>query len=69
MGAYLVVCRGKSAEEAWVYFENVQPPFKPFRDAICGECSYECTVFKKYNFFLDFGLLTWVRVWDEIRLV
>jgi hypothetical protein len=52
MGAYLVVCRGKTAEEAWVFFENVNPPFKPFRDAICGECSYECTVNKYINLIL-----------------
>jgi hypothetical protein len=54
MGAYLIVCRGKTAEEAWAFFENVSPQFFPFRDAICGECTYECTVCYKY-FYLDFG--------------
>jgi cell division cycle 14 len=44
MGAYLIICRGKTAEEAWTFFENVTPKFKPYRDAIYGECSYECTV-------------------------
>jgi hypothetical protein len=44
MGAYLLICRGKTAEEAWAYFEKVEPPFKPYRDAIMGDCSYPCTV-------------------------
>jgi len=57
MGAYLVICKKKSAEEAWANFENVQPPFKPFRDAICGECTYECTVknyFKIHYYYFDY---------------
>lgn len=44
MGAYLLICKGKTAEEAWSYFDKVEPGFKPFRDAIYGECTYECTV-------------------------
>ncbi len=44
MGAYLLICQGKTAEEAWSYFANVEPRFRPFRDAISGPCSYECTV-------------------------
>lgn len=44
MGAYLIIFRGKSAEEAWSYFEKVDPPFLPFRDALAGECTYECTI-------------------------
>ena len=44
MGAYLIICKQKPAEEAWSFFENVYPPFMPFRDAICGECTYACTV-------------------------
>ena len=44
MGAYLVICKKLSAEEAWSYFKDVKPPFKPFRDAIAGPCSYECTI-------------------------
>ena len=44
MGAYLVICKKLSPEEAWSYFADVKPPFKPFRDAIAGPCSYECTI-------------------------
>ena len=44
MGAYLVICKHKTAEEAWDYFSEVKPPFTPFRDAICGECTYKCTI-------------------------
>ena len=44
MGAYLVICKHKTAEEAWEYFANVKPPFTPFRDAIYGECTYPCTI-------------------------
>ena len=45
MGAYLLICKEKSAEEAWSFFEKVDPTFKPFRDAICGECTYQCTIY------------------------
>ena len=44
MGAYLVIFKKRSAEEAWECFENVTPPFIPFRDAIDGECTYPCTI-------------------------
>ena len=44
MGAYLLICQNKTAEEAWSFFENIQPPFRSFRDAISGTCTYECTV-------------------------
>jgi cell division cycle 14 len=44
MGAYLVVCRQKSAEEAWAFFENISNTFVPYRDAICGDCTYKCTI-------------------------
>lgn len=44
MCAYLVICKKKTAEEAWGYFANVSPPFTPFRDAIFGECTYPCTI-------------------------
>jgi cell division cycle 14 len=44
MGAYLLICKGKTAEEAWSFFDKLEPPFRPFRDAIYGECTYECTV-------------------------
>ena len=44
MGAYLVICKKMTAEEAWSFFKDVKPPFKPFRDAINGPCTYECTI-------------------------
>jgi cell division cycle 14 len=44
MGAYLIIFRGKTAEEAWSYFEKVEPSFVSFRDALAGECTYECTI-------------------------
>jgi len=44
MGAYLLISRGKTAEEAWSFFDKVEPAFTPFRDALAGECTYECTV-------------------------
>ena len=44
MGAYLVIVKGKSGDEAFSYFENISPPFKPFRDSLQGECSFPCTV-------------------------
>jgi hypothetical protein len=46
MGAYLIICKGKTAEEAWSYFSKLDPLFSPFRDALAGECTYECTVYK-----------------------
>ena len=42
MGAYLVICKGYSPEDAWDFFKDAN--FKPFRDAIAGPCSYECTI-------------------------
>jgi len=44
MGAYLLIFKGKTADEAWSYFEKVEPAFVPFRDALAGECTYECTI-------------------------
>lgn len=44
MGAYLVICKKLSAEEAWSYFKDVKPKFVPFRDAISGPCTFECTI-------------------------
>ena len=44
MGAYLIIFRQKTAEEAWSYFEKVEPSFVPFRDALAGDCTYECTI-------------------------
>jgi len=44
MGAFLVLIMGKTAEEAWAFFEDVTPPFKPFRDASYLSCTYKCTI-------------------------
>ena len=44
MGEYLVICKKLSAEEAWSFFKDVKPKFKPFRDVISGPCTYECTI-------------------------
>jgi hypothetical protein len=43
MGAYIVIYKEKTADEAWAYFEGC-PAFLPFRDALQGDCSYKCTV-------------------------
>jgi len=45
MGAYLVVCKQKTAEEAWAFFEHISDTFVPYRDAIAGECTYKCTIY------------------------
>ena len=42
--AYLVICKQNTAEEAWKHLADISPPFTPFRDAINGECTYECTI-------------------------
>jgi cell division cycle 14 len=47
MGAYLVIVKGKTGDEAYSFFENIYPPFKPFRDSLQGECSFACTVYLK----------------------
>lgn len=44
LGAYLVICRKFNSKDAWKFLEDVQPPFVPFRDAINGECTYQCTI-------------------------
>ena len=44
MCAYLIICRKATAFEAWKFFEDITPPFLPFRDAINGECTYDCTI-------------------------
>jgi cell division cycle 14 len=33
-----------SAKDAFKFFEGINPPFVPFRDAINGECTYNCTI-------------------------
>lgn len=45
MGAYQIIILKKTAVEAWAPFINVNPPFRPFRDASYTNCSYECTIF------------------------
>lgn len=68
MGAYLLVCKNKTAEEAWSYFQDVEPKFKPFRDAIYGDCTYPCTV--SYEIILlDLRLFEGFRVRNETRMV
>lgn len=44
MGAYQVIILKRSALEAWAPFIDVEPPFKPFRDASYTNCSYQCTI-------------------------
>jgi cell division cycle 14 len=44
MGAFQIVALKKTALEAWAPFIDVQPPFRPFRDASYTNCSYNCTV-------------------------
>ena len=45
MGAFMVVILGKTAREAWDYFELYHNVFKPYRDATMGVCTYKCTVY------------------------
>lgn len=44
MGAFQIIIMKKTAMEAWAPFVNVDPPFKPFRDASYTNCSYQCTI-------------------------
>lgn len=44
MGALQIIILKKIALEAWSPFINVDPPFKPFRDASYTNCSYQCTI-------------------------
>ena len=44
MGAFQIIIMKKTALEAWAPFINVDPPFKPFRDASYTNCSYQCTI-------------------------
>lgn len=44
MGAFQVLILGRTADQAWEYFKNVKPSFKPFRDASYLACSYKCTI-------------------------
>lgn len=42
MGAFMIVCYGKTAEETFHPFKHLQ--LVPFRDAGEEPCNYECTV-------------------------
>jgi cell division cycle 14 len=42
--AYQVVVMRKSAEVAFEPFCGIYPPFLPFRDAISGPCTFQCTI-------------------------
>lgn len=44
MGAFQILMMKKTALEAWAPFIDVEPPFKPFRDASYTNCSYDCTI-------------------------
>jgi hypothetical protein len=66
MGAYTIICRGKTAVEAWSFFEKADPPFVPFRDAISGQCTYNCTVLISN---IDSRLSARVRIRHQIRMV
>lgn len=44
IGAYQVIVRGKTAEQAYEPFKGVYPPFLPFRDASCSAQSFPLTV-------------------------
>lgn len=43
MGAFQILVLGRSADNAWLPFSKLSP-FRPFRDASRGACSYNCTV-------------------------
>jgi cell division cycle 14 len=43
MGAFQVVVLGRFADSAWELFSNLSP-FRAFRDALPGVCSYACTI-------------------------
>lgn len=44
MGAFQIIILHRTALEAWAPFVDVEPPFRPFRDASYTNCSYECTI-------------------------
>lgn len=44
MGAFQVICLGRTADEAWKMFEHCSPSFVPYRDASYGACTYKCTI-------------------------
>eukprot|EP00746_Dinoflagellata_sp_MGD_P147124 gnl/MRDRNA2_/MRDRNA2_79506_c0_seq1.p1 gnl/MRDRNA2_/MRDRNA2_79506_c0~~gnl/MRDRNA2_/MRDRNA2_79506_c0_seq1.p1 ORF type:complete len:485 (+),score=79.40 gnl/MRDRNA2_/MRDRNA2_79506_c0_seq1:84-1538(+) len=45
IGAYRVAVQGVSAEEAYAPFQEMEPPFLPFRDASCNiHCDFPLTI-------------------------
>lgn len=44
MVAFCIIVLAWSPEAAASYFENIQPPLLPFRDATYGACTYQLTV-------------------------
>ena len=53
MGAYLVICKGLTGDQAYHFFENVKPQFRPFVHALDIESTYDCTVFLHLIQILD----------------
>lgn len=45
MSCFLVMYLRRSAEDAVKPFENIKPAFQPFRDATCGICTFQCTIY------------------------
>lgn len=44
IGAFQVIVQKKTADEAYKPFQNIYPPFLPFRDATYGICTYHLTI-------------------------
>lgn len=44
VAGYLVVVHGCTGRAAFAPFAEAYPPFLPFRDAINGPCSFQCTI-------------------------
>jgi len=44
IGAFQVMMLRRPAEVAYKPFNNIKPPFMPFRDATMSICTYQCTV-------------------------
>lgn len=42
--AFQVIAQGKTAEDAYEPFLSIYPPFLPFRDALCGICTFHLTI-------------------------
>ena len=44
MGWFMIITQGYNAQDSWKVFKDSGISFKPFRDAIMGESTYECTI-------------------------